>query len=436
MKTHLLLTTALLTHLLPGTLSADDWPQWRGPTRDGVWRESGIIERFDGPRIQRRWTTPIAAGYSGPTVARGRVYVTDRVTEPEEMERVHCFRWTDGAKIWSHAYPCDYAKISYRAGPRASVTVDDGRAYSLGTMGHLFCFDAATGEVLWKKEPVEDFRVQLPTWGIPAAPLVEGDLVILQIGGEDGACIVALDKRTGRRRWAALDDKPSYSSPIVIDQAGRRVLVCWTGPRVVGLDAATGELYWQHEVGYTHWVIGIASPVWHADRILICSVDKGALMLRLLPERPEIEQLWWRYGVGERPPEGLHALMCTPQIDGEHVYGVNGLGLMRCLDADTGDRVWEDATATTQGRWGTLHIVRNGRSFWLFNDRGELIIGRLSPQGFEEISRAKLIEPTRGQLPKGDGVTWSHPAFAYKHVFIRNDEDLVCASLAAEGKAE
>jgi outer membrane protein assembly factor BamB len=436
MKTRILLCTVLFALCLQTPLAADDWPQWRGPTRDGVWRESGIIEQFDGPQIKLRWSTPISGGYSGPTVADGRVYVTDRVTEPDEMERVHCFRWTDGTKIWTHTYPCDYSKISYRTGPRATVTVDDGRAYSLGSVGHFFCFDAASGEVLWKKDPVDDFRARVPTWGIASHPLVEDDLVILQIGGADGACIVALDKRTGRRRWAALDDKPSYSAPIVIDQAGRRVLVCWTGPRVVGLDAATGELYWQHEVGYTRWVIGIASPVCSADRILIASVDKGLLMLRLRTDEPSVEKVWWRHGPKSERTDGLHSLMCTPYLADGYVYGVNGYGLMRCLNADTGDRLWEDATATSQVRWGTLHMVRNGKNVWMFNDRGELIIGRLSPQGFEEISRAKLIEPTRGQLPKGDGVTWSHPAFAYKHVFIRNDEELVCASLAAEGNAE
>jgi hypothetical protein len=123
--------------------------------------------------------------------------------------------------------------------------------------------------------------------------------------------------------------------------------------------------------------------------------------------------------------------MVTPYFAGGHVYGVDSYGQFRCLDADSGDRVWEDRTATSQVRWGTLHMVRNGKRMWMFNDRGELIIGRLSPQGFDEISRAKLIKPTTGQLRRRDGVCWSHPAFAYRHVFARNDEELVCASLEA-----
>ena len=116
---------------------ADDWPQWRGPQRDGVWRETGIVQRFDTPRLTPKWRVPIAAGYSGPTVAAGRVYVTDRVTEPEQAERVHCFDAATGKLLWTYSYPCVYRNVSYTAGPRASVTLDEGRAYALGTMGHL-----------------------------------------------------------------------------------------------------------------------------------------------------------------------------------------------------------------------------------------------------------------------------------------------------------
>lgn len=432
MKKRTLLPPALIVCLLQTTLPADDWPQWRGANRDGVWRETGLVDEFDGPQIERRWTVEIGGGYTGPTVADGRVYVTDRLTEPEEIERIHCFDWTDGSKIFTHSYPCKYGKLGYRAGPRASVTVDDGRAYALGAVGHLFCLDAVSGKVLWEKDPAADFDVKLQTWGISAAPLVEGDLLILQIGGRDGACIVALDKATGRRRWAALDDPASYSAPICIDQAGRRVVVCRTGTRAVGLDARSGRLYWQHTIGFERWPIAVPTPVVHGDKLLISCVDKGSLMLRLLADRPAVEKIWWRYTSDEFNTDSLQPLMSTPLLTDEHIYGVSLYGILRCLQADTGDRVWEDRSATSQVRFGHLHIVPNGERAWMFNDRGELIIARLSPKGFEEISRAKLIKPTLGQLRRRDGVTWSHPAFAYKHVFIRNDEELVCASLAAE----
>ena len=162
-----------------------------------------------------------------------------------EVERIHCFDWRDGNELWTHTYDCPYAGVGYPDGPRASVTIDDGRAYALGTMGNFFCLDAASGKVLWQKDLADEYEIQMPIWGIAAAPLVEGDLVIVQIGGKE-ACLVAFDKRSGQQRWTALDDRASYSAPIMIEQAGKRVLVCWTGDNVVGLDPQSGNVYWKH----------------------------------------------------------------------------------------------------------------------------------------------------------------------------------------------
>ncbi|MBI2827009.1 MAG: PQQ-like beta-propeller repeat protein [Planctomycetia bacterium] len=411
--------------------SADDWPQWRGPNRDGVWRETGILEKFPAGSLKIRWRAPIGSGYCGPTVADGRVYVTDRVDLPKQIERVHCFGWETGKEIWSHQYDCEYT-VSYVAGPRASVTIADGRAYALGTMGHLNCFDAADGRVLWSKDLNAQYKIQMPIWGIAAAPLVEKDLVILHIGGEDGACLVALDKRTGEERWRALNDRASYAAPITIEQAGKRLVVCWTGDNVAALEADTGKLVWEHPFKPTRMVIGITTPVVEQDRLFVSSFYDGSLMLRLKRDQPTVEQVWRRLGPDEQHTDSLHAIISTPYLEGDYVYGVDSYGELRCLDAKTGDRIWESRDAVPRERWATIHMVKNGKNIWMFNDRGELIISRLDSSGFHEISRAKLIEPTKAQLPRRDGVCWSHPAYAYKHVFARNDKELVAASLAAE----
>ncbi|MGI6415353.1 MAG: PQQ-binding-like beta-propeller repeat protein [Thermoguttaceae bacterium] len=409
---------------------ADEWPQWRGPNRDGVWRETGIVEKFETPEIKLKWRVPISSGYSGPTVAEGRVYVTDRLTEPGEMERVHCFDWQTGKTLWTHGYDCKYGGIGYTAGPRASVLVDGGRAYSLGTAGHLFCFDAATGKVLWSHDLRETYRARVPTWGIAASPVIEDDLVIVHFGGED-ACVCAFDKVTGEQRWKALRDAASYSAPIVITQAGKRVVVCWTGNRIVGLEPAGGRLLWEYPFPWEKWPIAIATPVLHRDLLLFSEAHQGTLLVRLSQTEPQVEKLWhWRK---ENVEDGkaLHCLISTPMIDGEYIYGADGGGVLRCLRLATGEQVWEDRTAVPPNRWATIHLVRHGERTWLFNERGELIIARLTPKGFQEISRAKLIEPTTDQLRRRDGVTWSHPAFAYRHVFARNDKALVCANLSA-----
>ena len=409
---------------------ADEWPQWRGANRDGIWHETGLVDKFASDKLELRWSVPVAGGYSGPTVADGRVYVTDRLSEPNQVERVHCFDWRDGKEIWSHSYDCRYVGVGYTDGPRASVTVDDGRAYALGTMGHFFCFDAATGKLLWQKEPDKDYDIEMPIWGIAAAPLVEGDLVIVQIGR--GACLMAFDRRSGEQRWTALDDRASYSAPIMIEQGGKRVLVCWTGDNVVGLDPQSGSAYWTHPFKISRMVISIVTPAVEGDRLFVSSFYDGSMMLKLDRQKPAIEQLWCRQGRDEQHTDSLHAVLSNPYLDGDYVYGVDSYGELRCLSAATGDRVWENLTAGPNVRWGTIHMVRNGDRTWMFNELGQLLIAQLTPTGFHEISRAQLIEPTPGQLTRrGNGVCWSHPAFAYRHVFARSDEALVCASLAA-----
>jgi outer membrane protein assembly factor BamB len=424
----LLVAIACSTAAVPAL--ADDWPQWRGANRDGIWHETGLVDKFAGDQLKLRWRVPVAGGYSGPTVADGRVYVTDRLVEPNQIERIHCFDWRDGKELWMHSYDCTYVGVGYTDGPRASVTVDDGRAFALGTMGNFFCLDAASGKVLWQKEPGKDYDIDMPIWGIASAPLVEDDLVIVQIGAR-GACLMAFDKRTGQQRWTALEDRASYSAPIMIEQGGKRVLVCWTGDNVVGLDPRSGNVYWKHPFKPTRMVISIATPAVGNDRLLVSSFYDGSLMLKLDRDKPAIEKLWRRLGPDEQHSDSLHAVLSTPYIDGDYVYGVDSHGELRCLAAATGDRVWESLKAGPKTRWGTIHMVRNGDRTWMFNELGQLLIAQLTPTGFHEISRAQLIEPTPGQLDRRGGVCWSHPAFANRHVFARNDEALVCASLEA-----
>jgi outer membrane protein assembly factor BamB len=190
---------------------AEDWPQWRGPRRDGTWNETGIVDQFRSEQLPRKWTARIGPGYSGPTVAGGRVYVTDRLVEPEQVESVLCFDAETGKSLWSFTYEASYS-IGYSAGPRAAVSVDEGRAFALGAMGHLYCLDAATGKLLWKHDLNAEYKIRMPIWGITSSPLVDGDLLIVQVGGRDGACIVAFDKKTGAERWRALDDDAAYAA--------------------------------------------------------------------------------------------------------------------------------------------------------------------------------------------------------------------------------
>jgi outer membrane protein assembly factor BamB len=337
-----------------------------------------------------------------------------------------------GTKIWSYNYKCKYEKIEHRDGPRASVTIDENRAYSLGTMGHFYCFDAATGDVLWSKDLDAEYAIRMPMWGIASCPIVENNLVIVHIGGKDNASIVAFDKSTGKEQWRALNDPVSYSAPIVIDQAGKRVLVCWTGERLVGLDPLTGKLYWQHAFTPGRIAQNIASPVFKNNYLFASNFFNGSLLLKVNPDKLAVEEVWQRKGQNEKKTESLHCCISTPILEGEYIYGVDSYGELRCLDLHTGNRIWESLEVVPKARWANVYLIRQEDKVWMFNERGELIISKLSPRGYQEISRAKLIEPTEGQLGQRGGVCWSHPAFAYKHVFVRNDEELLCADLSAK----
>lgn len=423
----------IATAALSQPLHAEDWPQWRGPKRDGVWRETGIVEKFATAELPIKWRAKISSGYSGPTVAAGKVYVTDRLSERgNPQERILCFDEKTGEQLWSVDYSCEYGRVGYPAGPRACVTIDAGKAYALGATGWLHCLDAASGKILWKRDLQTDHSIKMPIWGITAAPLVEGNLLLLHIGGTGGACIVAVNKDTGEDVWKALNDRGQYSTPIVVKQGGQGVAICWTGDSVSGLEVSSGSLLWQEVWKPKNMPIGVATPVIEGDRVFFTSFYDGSLMLKLDRETPAAEKLWKLVGPDEQNTEALQSIISTPVFDNGYIYGVDSYGELRCLDAKTGERIWETQKAVPKARWSTIHFVKNGDRYFLFNERGELIIAKLSPKGYEEISRSKLLEPTLDQLPQRGGVCWSHPAYANKHVFARNDKELVCASLAAE----
>jgi outer membrane protein assembly factor BamB len=419
---------------------ADEWPQWLGPQRDGVWREAGIIEKFpaDGPRV--RWRTPVGSGYSGPAVAQGKVFVMDRqlapgATRPDNpfaqttiagTERVLCLDESDGKILWKHDYECPYA-ISYPAGPRATPTVHEGRVYALGAEGNLFCLEAASGKVLWSRDFKKDYRAKTPLWGFAAHPLIDGNKLICLVGGE-GSVAVALDRETGKELWRALSAKePGYCPPMIYEFSGKRQLIIWHPESVNALDPQTGKVYWSHKVE-AHSGLSIPTPRKSGDLLFITSFYNGSLLLRVDSDTPAV--VWQSRKVSEKETDGLHSIIPTPFIVDGYLYGVCSYGQFRCLKADTGERLWESFEPITgkSERWGNAFITKNGDRYFMFNEKGDLIIAKLTPKQYEEVSRAHLLEPTN--TDPGRPVVWSHPAFANRCVYARNDTEIICVSLA------
>ncbi|GAA4433545.1 PQQ-binding-like beta-propeller repeat protein [Bremerella cremea] len=418
-----------LLALLGNTAVADDWPQWLGPDRNGEWNERRIVRKFPRKGLPQEWSVPVSGGYSGVAVADEYAYVTDRVTEPEQKERLHCIDVNTGTKLWTFDYKCAYENISYTAGPRATPLVNDSEVYTLGSMGNLFCLDAITGRKLWSRDLAKDYKIRMPVWGIAASPLLWKDNLILQIGGAKGACVIALDKDSGEEVWRSLNDRASYSSPIIIDQAGRPTLLVCTADSVAALNPRNGEIRWRYPWAPRGELMRVATPVVQGDRAFFTGFYDGSLMLRIKQDEFGYEVLWQRAGRSENDTDGLHSTISTPVFDGNYIYGVDSYGQLRCIDAATGDRIWEDQTAVPKARWATIHFVKHGDRYFLFNERGELIIARLSPEGFDEISRTKILSPTRQQLSRRDGVCWAFPAYAERCIVARNDEEVVCVSL-------
>lgn len=392
-----------------------------------------------------KWRVNIGSGYSGPIVAKGRVFVMDRQLAPEASnpsdpfqrgsitggERVLCLNETDGKILWRHQYECAYT-VSYPAGPRVAPLVGDGKVFTLGAEGNLFCLDAESGKVLWSHDFKKEYGIKAPMWGFAGHPLLEGNKLICLVGGA-GSTLVAFDRNSGKEVWRALaTEEPGYSSPIICKAGGKGQLILWQPEGADSLDPDTGKLYWsvpfKSRSGLT-----VSTPRCLGDLVFFTSFYNGSLMVRLDSDKPTASVIWQTDKAGEKETTHLNAILCTPFLEGGYIYGVCSYGQLRCLKADTGERIWETFQATTTGepvRWANAFLVKNGDRFFLFNEHGDLIIARLSPKGYEEISRAHLLEPANKD--PGRPVVWSHPAFANRRIYARNDKEIVCADLAAK----
>ena len=460
MRSRLAFTLASLLALSPvAQARADDWPQWLGPQRDGVWREQGVLDTIPKDGLKVRWRAPVAMGYAGPAVAGGKVFVMDRrlaegakpPSDPFERksgipgtERVVCLDEATGKQLWAYEYDCPYT-VSYAGGPRCTPAVDSDRVYAYGTEGHLHCLDVNTGKVVWGRKLTDQ---PTPMWGYAGHPLVDGDLVYVPVADPKGI-LYALNKRTGELAWQAIPAKEAgYSPPIVREVAGRRQLILWYPAGVSALDPATGKPLWTVEQEPMKYGVTAVTPVVHRDEklgdvLFVSSQYGGALLLKLDKDaagNPAASVLWKRVGKSDRTSDAIQTLMATPVIHGGHVYGLDARGQLRCLVLATGDRVWESQAVTTYDQpptnWATTFLTplapggAVGPRTLFANEHGDVIVGDLTPTGLKEVGRAHLIDPTNTDARRP--VLWSHPAYANRSIYWKNDKELVCWSFAKE----
>jgi len=416
------LFVAFLAALFPSLTCAEDWPRWRGPRGDGTWDAPQLPHTWPAEGLKPVWAQPIAPGYSGISVAAGRVYTMDRPwaddgkTSPDRAERVVCFDAATGQRVWEHRYDADYAKIDYPKGPRCTPTIHDGRVYTLGAAGQLCCLDAASGKVHWQHDLVKQSQAQIPMWGLAASPVIEANLVIVHAGLARGGCFSVYDRLTGEEVWRSGDDPAGYCTPIVVDHMGMRLLVGWTPERIVGMQVADGKLLWKVPYKVTYGV-SMATPIFQEGIVLVCGYWEGSKAIKL-GDKPEKADVVWEdnrflRGVMDQPlyRDGIGYL-----LDKQH--GTVGFRYA------TGEKLWtDDNRLHPRDRNPQVSMVWLGNSdrAIALNAQGELILVRLTPAGLIEQSRTTIV-----------GNTWAHPAYAGDCVFARDDEQIVCVRLTSK----
>lgn len=428
---------------MPTSLPADQWTGWMGDQRDGVYRPDGKVAL--GPESEILWKLPIGGGYAGPAVADGKVFVFDYQLESGEVqndpgqrvnlggrERLIAIDAATGQEIWQHSYDCPYS-ISYPAGPRCTPTVDGDRVYTLGSEGDLRCIKVSDGSLIWKTNFKTDFAAEVPIWGFASHPLVVGDLIYTMVGG-DGQGVVAFDKMSGKVRWKSLDARAGYCPPSIIQIGGVKQLMIYHPEGVVSLNPVDGSEYWSLPIT-PDFDMSINHPVVEGTRMYVSGIRSVALMIELDSAKPSAKEQWY----GE-PKQAVHCANSTPMFVDGVVYGTDCIeGSLMAVDAADGSRLWKTFEATQPeeerlARHGTAFLTRIGETdqYLLFSEIGDLILAELTRDGYKELGRKHILEPTGEAF--GRDVVWSHPAYVDGIAYARNDDEIVAVSLGEKAK--
>ena len=394
--------------------AADDWPQWRGPRRDGA---AAFAPPASWPeKLKLRWRVKVGFGDASPVTAGRRAYL---FTNEGGREVVTAVGLDDGAQAWRDSYPVSYAPDQYEKehgkGPKATPVVDGGRLFTVGVSGIISAYDAATGKLLWRHEPKGGVREAYPLFGMSISPLVADGLLVAPVGGSRQMKLAAFDARTGalRWQWGAENLHPDlglgYSSPVLAEFGGVRHLVFWTGRDLVGLEPKTGRLLWVFPFK-SEWD-PVVTPVLHGRTVILSGNPQGTVAVRVEKRRGRwaAEEAW-------RQAEVFN-YMTTPVASRELLYGlsVKKKGQFFCLDLGTGKTLW-----LTEGREAeNAALVSAGEYVFVLTNDASLIVARRSGKGFESVRRYQVAESP----------TWAHPVLLDRQILVKDAETLALWSL-------
>lgn len=380
---------------LAACAGAEDWPQWRGPHRDGV--ATGFTEPKTWPeKLQLKWKVEVGEGHSSPVVADDKIYIH---TRRGEREVVACLRPESGQPIWQEAYTAPYtmnpAAAGHGKGVKSTPVVAGGRIYTFGINGTLSCFDAKTGKPQWRKE------FGSPDFGVATSPVVDGGVVIAHVGNNEHGALTAFDGATGAEKWSWKGDGPAYASPIVVELGGTRQVVTQSRSNIVGVAAATGELLWK--IPYTtDYAQNIVTPALYHDTLMFSGIGNPTIGVKLLKRG----STWVTETVWEN--KDLSMYMSSPVVSGDLLFGLSTRkrGELVCLNPATGVTLWK-----SEGRLADSGAIISADSvLFLLTTDADLIVFRKSDKAFEQV----------GKYSVASSPTWAHPVILGHGILIKD----------------
>jgi outer membrane protein assembly factor BamB len=394
------------TVLLTATVMAADWPQWRGPNRDGLVADATIPAAWP-KALKEGWKVTVGVGHASPVMANGKLYIFARQGEEETLL---CLDPATGKEIWRSAQPVSYqmnpAATGHGKGPKSTPVVSNGNVYTFGISGVLSCHDANTGKVKWRREFSKDYKATSPLYGTAMSPVIIDGLLIAHVGGQDSGALTAFDGETGAVKWSNNMDGPAYASPIVVTLAGVKQIVTSMQKEIVGVDAASGKLLWKLPAK-SEYDTNSVSAVTYNDMLVLSREDQGLIAIKLAKQGAELapQEIWTN--------KDVMLYLNTPIVQGKQLFAmsVRQKGQLVSIDVDTGKTLWQ-----SPGRLGENAAILNlgGKAIVALTNEARLYV--LSPT-------AKEFAPI-AEYSVADSPTWAHPLITGNRIYIKDENSL------------
>jgi outer membrane protein assembly factor BamB len=386
-----------------------EWPDFRGPNRDGRYAGAPILTSWPREGLRRVWKQPIGLGYASFVVADGRAFT---IEQRRRQEVASAYDVTTGRELWTNGWDAEFRESMGGDGPRATPTYHEGRVYALGAEGELRVLDARSGAVAWRKNILTDNNASNISWGMSASPLIVDDKVIVLPGGRRGHSVVAYNKATGAPTWKSQDDQQSYTSPMTMTIGGVRQIVVVSAERAMGLTVDAGRLLWEYPWN-NGYAINVAQPIlFQRDGkdfvFLSASYGAGAVVFEVTRngERFGTRKVWENQRMKNK--------FTSSVLQGGYLYGLDE-SILACLDAMTGEQKWKG------GRYGYGQVLLAGDHLIVLTEDGDVVLVNATPERHEELARFPAIE----------GKTWNHPVIAGGKLLVRNVQEMAAFDIAA-----